>query len=124
MFKSPKQQVTLIGFSTLLAAFSLGSIITFTDPFTASWITFIFFYLSLFLAALGIFTLLGLGLRQILKQKVYVINLSNSFRQAFLISLLIIVSFLLLSQQLLFWWVELSLVLFLLFAEIFFNLKI
>ena len=124
MLKSPKQQVALIGFSTLLAAFSLGSIITFTDPFTASWITLVFFYLSLFLATLGIFTLLGLGLRQILKQKVYVINLSNSFRQALLISLLIMVSFLLLSQQLLFWWVELSLILFLLFAEIFFNLKI
>ncbi len=124
MFKSPKQQVAFIGASTVLALFSLASIISFTDPFTASWITFAFFYLSLFLSALGIFTLLGLWLRQILKQKVYVINLSNSFRQALLFSLLIATSFLLLSRQLLFWWVELSLILFLLFAEIFFNLKI
>ncbi|MEK7162053.1 MAG: hypothetical protein AAB729_05190 [Patescibacteria group bacterium] len=54
----------------------------------------------------------------------YVNNLSNSFRQAFLLSLLIVASFFLLSKNLMFWWVEASLILFLVFLEAFLNLKI
>lgn len=123
MYKTPKQQLATIFFSTLLAAFSLGSIITFTDPYMAGLATHGFFYLSLFLVSLGIFTLMGIALRRLLAPRTYIINLSSSFRQAFLVSLLISASFLLQSQRLLFWWVEGSLILFLLFVEIFFSLK-
>ena len=121
---APKKQVALVGLSTLLTLFSLSAIVFFTNPQTASWATLSFFYLSLFLSCLGIFTLLGLGLRQFIKQNVYVINLSNSFRQAFLLAVLFLVSFFLASKQLLYWPVELSLVLFLVFIEIFLNFKI
>jgi hypothetical protein len=124
MLKSPKQQIVLVGFSTILAVFSLSSIVVFSDPFKSSWITFGFLYLSLFLSSLGLFTLLGIGIRQVFKQKVYVINLSNSFRQGLLISAFITVCFILQAQQLLFWWVGLSLIMLLLFVEIFLNLKI
>lgn len=116
--------MVFIAFSTLLAAFSLGSIINFTDPFASSRLTFVFFYLSFFLVVLGFFTIIGLGLRQWLGHKVYVLDLGNSFRQAMLISVLITASLLLQSKSLLFWWVEASLVLFLLFVEIFLNLKL
>jgi hypothetical protein len=121
---TPKQQIIFIVFSTLLAGFSLTSILNFTDPGSASLATFVFFYLSLFLLSLGIFIIIGLGLRQWLGPKVYIIDFGNSFRQALLVSILITVSLLLLSKQLLFWWVEGSLVLFLLFVEIFLNLKV
>lgn len=124
MSNNPKQQVSLIIFSTILAAFSLASIINFTDPANASVLTFIFFYLSLFLLTLGLFALAGLALRQWLWPGLYVINLGNSFRQAFLIAVLILISFLLLSKNLLFWWVELSLILFLAAVEGFLNLKV
>lgn len=124
MSTNPKKQVSLIIFSTVLAAFSLASIINFTDPNSSSRITFAFFYLSLFLFSLGIFTLIGLGLRKALHGGLYVINLNNSFRQGLLLGLLVTVSFLLISLRLLFWWVELSLVLFLAFVEGFLNLKI
>lgn len=124
MLKTPKQQVVFIVFSTLLAAFSLGSIINFTDPYESSRLTFAFFYLSVFLVSLGTFTIIGLGMRQTFGHKVYVVDLGNSFRQALLISLLVIVSLSLQSKGLLFWWVEGSLVLFLLFIEAFLNLKI
>ncbi|MCL5666713.1 MAG: hypothetical protein M1383_03005 [Patescibacteria group bacterium] len=124
MTNNPKQQVVFIIFSSILAVFSLGSIITFTDPFGSSWITFLFFYLSLFIAVLGTFTIIGLGLRQWLWPKTYVINLSNSFRQGFLAAILVVVSFLLLANNLLYWWVEASLILFLLFVEAFLNLQI
>ena len=124
MATNPKKQVTIIVFSTVLAGFSLASIVNFTDPSSASLVTFSFFYLSLFLLILGLFTLLGLGLRQKLSPGLYVLNLSSSFRQALLIAVLIAVSFALLSKRLLFWWVEGSLILFLSAVEAFLNLKV
>lgn len=125
MSSNLKQQAGLIAFSTLLTGFSLASILNFTDPLSASLYTFCFFYLSLFLLSLGCFTLLGLVLRKWLPGGgLYVNNLSNSFRQAFLLSLLIVASFFLLSKNLMFWWVEASLILFLVFLEAFLNLKI
>jgi len=124
MSTNPKQQVTLIIFSTFLACFSLGSIVTFTDPTSSSWVTFGFFYASLFIFCLGLFALIGLGLRQKLYPGHYVMNLGNGFRQGFFIAILTVVSFLLLSKHLLFWWVELSLILFLAAVEAFLNLKI
>jgi len=124
MASNLKQQAGIIAFSTFLAGFSLASILNFTDPFSASPITFCFFYLSLFLLSLGSFTLLGLLLRKWLPGGLYVNNLSNSFRQAFLLSLLVVVSFFLLSKNLMFWWVEASLILFLTYVEAFLNLKI
>ncbi len=114
----------MIVFSTVLAGFSLASIINFADPAKASRITFSFFYLSLFLTSLGLVTLTGLTLRKWLSPGLYVINLGNSFRQAFLLSILVVVSFGLLAKGLLFWWVEGSLILFLSFVEAFLNLKI
>ncbi len=119
-----KKQVSLLLTSTVLAAFSVTSIINFSDPYNSSWLTFGFFYLSLFLFCLGIFTLAGLGLRQALWPGLYVVNLGNAFRQSVLISILISVSFMLMSQDLLFWWVEASLILFLAAIEVFVNLKV
>lgn len=121
---NPKKQLGLIILSTLLAAFSLGSIITFTDPRTSSLLTFGFFYASLFLMLLGLFTLIGMGLRHWLAAGLYVVNLRSSFRQALLIALLITISFWLLSVRLMFWWVELSLILFFGAIEAFLNLKV
>lgn len=113
-----------MAFSTFLSGFSLASIVSFTDPNNSSWVTFSFFYISLLIFCLGLFTLIGLGLRQKLFPGHYVLNLGNSFRQGFLIALLTVASFLLLSNHLLFWWVELSLILFLAAVEAFLNLKV
>ena len=121
---NPKKQLSLIVFSTVLAGFSMGAIVSFTDPGSASWLTFGFFYASLFLTALGLFTLIGMGLRQRLWPGLYIVNLSSSFRQALLIAILIVASFWLLSARLMFWWVELSLILFLGAVEAFINLKV
>jgi hypothetical protein len=124
MSANPKNQLLLIGLSTLLAGFSLASIINFTDPTSASLVTLGFFYISLFLVCLGLFTLVGVSLRQWLWPGLYLANLGDSFRQALLISLLIVISFLLLAKRILFWWVEGSLVLFLAAVEAFLNLKV
>ncbi len=124
MIQSTKQ-ILLFTLSIILTAFSAGSIMSFTDPQSAGLVTFIFLYLSIFLSLLGCFTLLGLLLRKyIFKKNTYIINLANSFRQALLISILIIVSLVLSSKGLLYWWVEGSLILFLLSLETFLNLKL
>ena len=123
MLEKAKTHIILILVGTLLCLFSLGSIIAFTDPYNAGLLTHIFFYLSLFLAVLGLFTVLGLGIRQrFVSGGIYLINLSVSFRQALLLGILVISSLILQSKGLLFWWVELSLILFLVFIELFMNL--
>lgn len=71
----------------------------------------------------GLFTLIGLGVRRWLAPKMFVINFYTSLRQGFLVALLAALSLLLMSLHLLFWWVELSLVLLLLCVELFLNLN-
>ena len=123
MFKTPREQISTIVLSTLLAAFSLVAIILFTDPFTSGSVTHLFFYGSLYLTSLGLFTLLGLAARRMFTEGLYGIHLGDSFRQAIFISALIVASFALQASELLSWWVELTLILFLTSLEIFLNLK-
>ncbi|PIR96372.1 MAG: hypothetical protein COT92_01470 [Candidatus Doudnabacteria bacterium CG10_big_fil_rev_8_21_14_0_10_42_18] len=123
MALAPRQQIITVLLITILSGFSLVSIVNFTNPFEASWGTFLTFYLSLFLFCLGIFSLIGLGLRKWSKQGIYITNLSGSLRQAFLLSVLVVASFWLMGNGLFYWWVEASLILFLVFVEIFLNLK-
>lgn len=123
MLQNHKQQIYAIAGATLLAALSLISIISFTDPNQASGLLFSFFYLSVFLLSFGVFTLLGLGLRRWLAPKMFVANFYTSLRQGFLVSLLMAVSLLLMGLHLLFWWVELSLILLLLSVEFFLSLN-
>lgn len=123
MFKAPPQHITLMIFSFLLSAFSLGSIIIFTDPFQQSKLIKFFFYLSFFLLTLSLATIAGVFLRQLLWPKIYIINLSNSFRQAFLLSCLTSISAILLAEDLLFWWISLTLILFFASIEAFLNLR-
>jgi hypothetical protein len=123
MFAKSRTHLILILTGTALSAFSLGSIIKFTDPFTAGLLTHIFFYASLFMMSLGLLTSTGIVLRQKFTEGLYVSHLSASFRQAFLISLLLNISLLLQARSLLFWWVELTLVLFFLSLEVFLHLK-
>lgn len=124
MIKIPREHVTLILASTFLAAFSLAAIVRFTDPNTAGTSTLLFFYISLSIVMLGIFTILGLLLRQWQGRHMYLANLSTSFRQGLLISFLVCSSLILQAKGLLFWWVEGTLILFIIFLEIFLNLKV
>lgn len=124
MTVNPKIQISLIIVSTVLAGLSLAAIVSYTDPKNSGVTTFIFLYLSLFLLGLGGFTLLGLSVRQALWPGKYISNLSHSFRQSLLLSIIIAVSFWLQGQKILFWWVELSLILFMGAIEAFLNLKV
>jgi hypothetical protein len=117
-----KTHIWLMGIGTALSAFSFLSIMEFTDPYSAGAITVSLFFVSLFLACLGFFSLLGIGLRQRLQHGLYAAHVAVSFRQALFIALFVTLSLILRINGLLFWWVEIGLMLFLVAVEIFLNL--
>ncbi len=119
----PNRQIAILSLSAFLAAFSLFSILNFTDPYSASWIIFVFFYISLFLLCFSGLTLLAFGLKRWLWPKIYFSDLSASLRQGLLLAAFITFSIILQLNGILLWWLELSLILFVIVLEIFLNLK-
>jgi len=119
----PKQQITILGLSAGLSAFSLASILNFTDPFKAGWGLFALFYLSVFLFAFSALSLLAFGVKRWLWPKIFISDLTSSLRQGALMAVFVTVSVLLQMNGILFWWLELSLILFFIVFEIFINLK-
>lgn len=122
MLEKTKTHFTFLTIGIVLCAFSLFSIIKFTDPFTGGALTHGLLYLSLFLLCVGVFTLAGTLIRQKFFYGIYIANLKTSFRQGILLGLLVNGSLFLQAKDLRFWWVELIFILFLVVLEIFFNL--
>jgi hypothetical protein len=94
----------------------------FVDPFAAGWLGHTFFYLAFFLMVVGVTTLVGLIVRKRWVQRPYTAMLTDSFRHGVLIAVLMTALLILQSQHLLFWWIILTLILFLMVVEIFMNL--
>lgn len=106
------QPMTLRGYLMIV---SLGSLIAWAtwlfvlfmvNPFEAGIIGFSLFYIALALALVGTLSLVGFGIRMLLyKQEVVVLReVATAFRQACLLTLMLIGSLLLQSQSLLVWW--------------------
>jgi hypothetical protein len=85
------------------AAFFL--ILIYIDPDQASFIGFLSFYISLFFAIVGTLTLIGFYLRVwFSRNEVLFAHVAPAFRQAILLSLILVVSLVLQSFRLLTWW--------------------
>ena len=97
------------------------SVLLFIDPFAASPIQHIFFYITLFLACIGLFTLGGLSFRKRFAPGMFVEQLRISARQSILLAFMVISLLALQSFGLLYWWVGLTLILFIITVEIFLN---
>lgn len=106
---------------TLLSLLALCSIIWFTDPYTSGYTPHLFLYITTFLTATGVFTLLGIQLRKKFIPGILVEQLRVSFRQALLIAILLIGLLILQAAGLMLWWVALTLMLFIITVELFFN---
>lgn len=119
----PKKQTAILALSAVLSGFSLASVLNFTDPYTAAWAVFAFFYLSLFLFCFCILTLLAYGLKRWLWPKIYLSDLGASLRQGLLLAAFISLSVALQMNGILFWWLEASLILFFISLEVFISLK-
>lgn len=99
------------GYLWLLSSASLIGWATFflviinVNPFEAGWEEFLFFYVSLAIALVGTFFLLGWGLRKRLGHRFRLHNSASvMWRQTLLITSLIILLLLLQSVRLLSWW--------------------
>jgi len=95
------------------------------DPTETSIMGLLFFYLTLFMALVGTFAIIGAAIRVgIRKPNVISRQVGTAFRHSILFSLLIIGSLILLSQDILYWW---SMVLFIaviaLFELFFLSMK-
>jgi len=104
-------------FAVLLSGICLTAILVYLNPVSSDLLVFILFYLSIFIGSSGIITLIGFFIRRIsrrkkaslpIKQAIY--NLEVSFRQGFLLSIILIVTLILQSERVLSWWYLLILV--------------
>jgi len=90
-----------------MTAICLGvfiSVLLIIDPFSTNYIGFILFYISLFLALSGVFSLFGFFARFILFRQALVFRLvADAFRQAILLSLTLCAALFLLSRDLFNW---------------------
>jgi cell division protein FtsW (lipid II flippase) len=90
---------------TSLAGMSFFLSLFLINPETTTQFGFILWYLSLFLFLLGTITLILIGLRSfILREERNISHVIIALRQAFWISLGVIVSLLLLAKDLFTWW--------------------
>lgn len=109
----------LIG--SLLAITGFVFTLIYTDPYQAGFLGHTIFYITLFLFTCGIFTLANLIIRKRFFPGIYSEIFKVSLRQGVLIGILISSLILLEASNLLFWWVGLTLILFLIAIESFLN---
>lgn len=90
--------------TTLLCWTAWFYILWMVNPGATNWAGFLLFYLSLFLALIGIIAIIGFLVRFIgLKHELAFRSVKNAFRQSFLFSFFIIMILFLLSQELFSW---------------------
>ena len=106
---------------SLLAVTGFVFVLLYIDPYTATPLAHFFFYLTLFLSTIGIFSLGSLVFRQKFFPGIYAELFRISIRQGILIAILITGLILLQSQNILHWWVGLTLTLLLIAIESFFS---
>lgn len=91
--------------STIFCWFSFGLILFYINPNEAGGVGLAAFYLSLFFALVGAFTLLGFYLRRWLsRNEILFAHISPAFRQGVLLSLVLVVSLILQAFRILTWW--------------------
>lgn len=97
--------LTIMVISTLAAWVSCAMVIFKVDPFSAGLSGFILFYASLWLALTGTISLVGLGARSLFRKEELIFrHVSNSFRQATFLALLVVGLMFFQGHRLLTWW--------------------
>ena len=100
-----KHYVALIIIGTVACWTAFAMVIYNLDPNAGSWVVFMSFYTTLFLALLGTFALLGMGIRlALLWHEPPLEQVLIAFRQAFSFAFLVVAALFLQSQDLLQWW--------------------
>lgn len=106
---------------SLVALTGFIFVLLYVDPYTTGTLGHLFFYLTIFLATIGIVTTLTLLFRQRFFPGIYAELFRISLRQAVLVAILVTGLVYLEAQNILYWWVGLTLGLFLIAIESFFS---
>lgn len=109
----------ILGSLVALTGFILT--IVYVDPYSTGLLGHLFFYTTLFLSIIGLSTISSLIFRQKFFPGIYAGLFQVSLRQAILIASLITGLVFLEAQNVLYWWVGLTLGLFLIAIESFFS---
>ena len=114
-----KQYLLLMGFGTLAAWATYVIVLLTTDPTRASTLGFVLFYITLALAMVGTLAIGGSVVRVWLRpQELVWRHVSRAFRQAILVSILLVICLLLTSYGLFHAWTGILLVLAAALAEL------
>jgi len=120
---SLRSYLVLMILATFVCFFSFTIAIMMIDPNTTNWAGFILFYFSLFFSLMGFMSILGFVFRFVFLHKRLEARLvSVAFRQAFLVSFLVVAVLFLLSRGL-FSWLNLLLIIIVFSALEFFLLS-
>jgi hypothetical protein len=104
--------------ATIGSIVGLVSMIILIDPFTASNLVIVLFYIVFFMSVLGVATFIGYGIRRILHSEELVYRqVSTSFRQAIFLSLLMVIILILQKNHYLTWWLTALLIICFAFIE-------
>lgn len=108
-------------FGSLVALTGFIFVLIYIDPYTSGKVGHSYFYLTMFLSTVGITSLITLILRQKFFPGIYSELFKVSLRQAVLVATLLTGLVFLEAQNILYWWVGLTLALFLIAIESFFS---
>lgn len=110
-----------MSFTTLICWIAWLVVLYYINPASAGFVSFLFFYVSLFFALIGTFSLFGFFVRVwFSKEKVIFRHLGVSTRQALWFSVLIVITLMFQASSYLKWWSIALLILFLILLEFFF----
>ncbi len=91
--------------STIVCWLAFGLILYYVNPYNSGALGLIAFYISLFFASIGTLTIAGFYLRVwFSKNEILFAHVNPSFRQAILLSIILVGSLVLQAFRLLTWW--------------------
>ena len=116
-----KKYLFLMTLATLLCWSAFVLVLIFVNPYQTGWLGHLFFYLSLFLSLVGVFSIIGFLVRYLVARNDFAYNqVKIAFRQALMFALLLVAILILQAFRLLVWWNMLLLILLLAGIEYFF----
>lgn len=119
---SLKQYLLIMTFGTLLCWLAWVFVILKVSPYDGGLIGLISFYLSLFLAIIGTFSVFGFMIRSIILKDDEAVfrHVKHTFRQSIFVALVIVMMLVMLSRGWLYWWNAIILIMFFVFIEAYF----
>lgn len=118
---SLSRYLIIMTFSAILGWIAWILVLIYIDPFKAGIVGFVFFYLSLLFALIGTLSVIGYFIRsKIHKEEITYQQVSNAFRQAILLGILVAGSLFLKSIGLLNWFNIIIFIIALVLLEVFY----